>query len=380
VADAVARHLGVFGEVIASDATQNLTRRIKAAVLEARFGRGGFCYVGSSSVDVPTWRTAGEVMVAGGGRSLDRHLRSEGIAVHRRFNPDGTAFAALIRALRPHQWSKNLLCFLPVLAGHAWMLDSLLRGAGAAASLCCAASGAYLFNDFLDLDHDRDHPKKQARPFAGGTLSPLVALVLSPVLFFAGITFLGGFAPRAVPWLLLYVAVALAYALDLKRRLMVDVVALAILYTLRVSVGGAATGIKPSPWLLAFSITCFASLAMSKRVSELLSLRSAGGVEEARGRGYSVADTPSMQALGIGCSVAAVLVLALYLTSPQSVPLYRHPDRLWFACLALFYWFGRLWLIAGRGRLDEDPILFAVRDPISYATGLIVALAIVLAL
>jgi 4-hydroxybenzoate polyprenyltransferase len=288
---------------------------------------------------------------------------------------------AFVRALRVHQWVKNLLLVVPVILDHKLLQPVYLAKAGTAfAAFCCAASGAYVCNDLLDLEADRHHPTKRHRPFAAGLLSPGFGVMLVPLLFLGAFLLSLGVLPRPVDALLaLYVVVTTAYSAFLKRVAVLDVLILAGLYTLRVLAGVAATGVRFSTWLIAFSTFLFLSLAFLKRYAELSS--QAGHGEEPLGRrGYLKADHEWLASMGSSSSYLSVLVLALYINSEQVVVLYHRPLLLWLACPLLLYWTSRMWMLAHRGQIHEDPIVATARDPASYAVAALVAFIMIAAM
>lgn len=363
-AEAVAAHVGLFDQVLGSDATTNLSGRRKAQALVERFGERGFDYVGNAAVDLHIWRSARQAWVVNGSRGLaGRAAKLCEVAQH--FPSAGGGFRHWIKAIRVHQWLKNVLVFLPLLASHRF---TELQAAGNAAlaflafGLC--ASGVYVLNDLLDLPADRRHPRKRLRPFAAGTLPLVHGLAAAPLLALAGFAL----ALAINPWFALvlcgYYATTLAYSLRLKRLVMVDVVVLAALYTARIIGGAAAIGSGLSFWLLAFSMFLFLSLAMLKRYTELATMLAAGKTS-ASGRGYAVEDLPLVQSLGAASGYLAVLVFALYINSPESLALYEHPQVLWLICPLLLYWISRAWVVAHRGGMNDDPVVFAVTDRVS---------------
>jgi 4-hydroxybenzoate polyprenyltransferase len=285
-----------------------------------------------------------------------------------------------VRALRPYQWAKNALVFLPVVMAHRLFEAALLGEAALAfAALSLCASGTYVVNDLLDRERDRRHPLKRHRPFASGALTPAFGLALAPVLVGAafGLALLT-LPPSFAGVLLVYLGVTLSYSLRLKRVPALDVVLLGGLYTLRVLGGAAATGVPVSEWLLAFSLFIFLGLALLKRYSELRLMET--DLEARRnGRGYTVEDVAMLRGIGPAASFMAVLVLALYITSPEVTALYDHPKRLWLIAPLLFYWTMHLWLTAHRSAMPDDPLLYALRDPVSYLVGALTAGVLVLA-
>lgn len=288
---------------------------------------------------------------------------------------------ALIRALRPHQWIKNVLVFVPILLDHRLMeADTVLRGAVAFMAFCLAASGAYIVNDLLDLEADRSHPTKRLRPFASGQLPPVVGYVLAPLLIVLSIAV----AQTIKQWefsslLLLYIALTTAYSSYLKRIAVLDVLILAGLYTLRVLAGITASGVRFSTWLLAFSTFLFLSLAFLKRHGEISTL-SPDVPAGSRRRGYLAEDVAWLRTMGAASGYLSVLVLALYLNSEQVIVLYRTPALLFLVCPLLLFWTSRMWLLAHRGQIHEDPIVATARDPSSYVVGLLVGLVLYAAL
>ncbi len=287
---------------------------------------------------------------------------------------------ALIRAIRVHQWVKNLLIFVPVVLDHRlFQPQVLLQASLAFAAFCCAASGGYVVNDLLDLEADRRHRTKRFRPFASGALSPTFGLVLIPFLFAAALAFAAPLPQGFLQLLALYLILTSAYSSYLKRIAVLDVLILAGLYTLRVLAGVEATQVRFSAWLLAFCMFLFLSLAFLKRYAELTGLET-GDNELVRRRGYLRRDREWLGAMGGSSGYLSVLVLALYINSEQVVVLYRRPILLWLVCPLLLFYVGRMWLMAYRGELHEDPIVATVRDPASYLVGALVGLVLLAAL
>ena len=365
-AQAVADHLGFFDQVLGSDGITNLKGSAKAALLQQRFGNPGFAYAGNSKADLPVWAAAEEVIVVNPSPGVLAAARRQG-EVGRVFDAGGqSVFSLLMRALRPHQWLKNGLLFIPLLMAHRVLEPALLSQALLAfASFSLCASSVYLLNDLLDLDHDRRHPVKRLRPFASGALALQWGMLCVPLLL------LGAFA---IAWLLpgeflgvlaLYYAVTLAYSLRLKRSAGIDVITLAGLYTLRIIAGAAAVGVAASFWLLAFSMFLFLSLALVKRYAEL---RVASQQDEpqaagqAPGRGYSVADLETLSQFGSASGFMAVGVLALYINGEAVRQLYQHSMLIWLLCPLVLYLVMRVWLLARRDELLEDPVVFFMRD------------------
>jgi 4-hydroxybenzoate polyprenyltransferase len=283
---------------------------------------------------------------------------------------------AIPQALRAHQWVKNLLVFIPVLLDHKISDPLVLSKATVAfAAFCFAASGAYVLNDLLDGHADRRHRTKRHRPFAAEPLSRSFRFWLVPLLFIGALLCSLWLPPKFVILLAGYVVLTTAYSIYLKRIAILDVLLLAGLYTLRVLAGVAASHVRFSTWLLAFAMFLFLSLAFLKRYAELSELP-AGGTEALERRGYLRGDREWLGSMGGSCGYLAVLVLALYINSEQVMALYRRPLALWLICPLLLFWISRMWLLAHRGRIDQDPIVATVRDPVSYVVGALVALVL----
>jgi 4-hydroxybenzoate polyprenyltransferase len=271
-----------------------------------------------------------------------------------------------------HQWAKNLLVFVPVAAAHRLADPALAaRSALAFAALCLCASSAYVFNDLVDLPADRLHPTKSRRPLPAGDVGLGAGLAVSALCLAGGFALSLLLPGRYTAGLAAYWAATLAYSLWLKRHAPVDVLVLAGLYTLRIVSGTLATGVPSSSWLLTLSMFLFLSLAFVKRTTELLRLREKGGARPAAaaGRGYSADDQELVTGMGMASGLVAVLVLALYLSSADVARLYAHHARLWLLCPLALYWVNRVWLLARRGLVHDDPVAFTLKDPASYVTG-----------
>lgn len=378
LAQAVADHLKLFDLVLATTVTLNLLGRRKRDVLIERFGRKGFAYAGDASVDLPIWEEAAEAIVVGASASTESQAKKLG-NVTRVFPRGGGALRAFIKQIRVKQWVKNILVFVPVITAHKlgdWRLIAHAGGAFVAFSLC--ASSVYIVNDLMDLEADRRHRSKKHRPFASGTLPLTVGFVAAPLLFFASFVIAAFLSPEFIAVLALYLVVTNAYTFWLKREALIDVICLAGLYTVRIFAGGQATNLPVSPWLIALSMFGFLSLAMVKRVSELRVAKESNE-EHIRGRGYSVHDHALLSQAGITSGYLSVLVFALYIHGEEVKALYHHPSALWFVCPLLFYWISRVWMLTHRGVMHDDPVVFAVRDRMSYIVGALAAVVVYLA-
>ena len=375
MAEAVAAHLGLFDEVMASDGVHNLSARNKAAALESRYGKQGFDYAGNSDDDVHVWRSARHAIVVNASSAVERQAR-QCCDVEQVFASPVPSAMQLPRMLRLHQWMKNLLLFIAPLAAH-----QIPDAAGGTAmllaflsfSLC--ASAVYVANDLFDLDSDRHHPRKRLRPFASGSVPVLKGVLLVPLLLANAFFFALPVGPVFVGWLLFYFILTCAYSWGLKRLMLIDCLVLAMLYTVRIIAGAGAAGIPLSFWLLAFSVFLFLSLAFVKRFAEL-GVQADAGREKAHGRGYLTSDAPLVQSLGITSGYASVVVLALYLNSDAVVRLYASPVIMWCVVPVMLFWISWIWMKAHRGQMHDDPLLFALRDRASLLSGVVFALVL----
>ena len=379
IGDAMAKQIGLFDEVCASDEKVNLSGRRKARMLVDRFGKTGFDYAGNGLVDLAIWAEARRAIVVSNSPGLAR--KAEALCeVERVFRPPTPGPRVWLQALRIHQWAKNLLIFIPLMGAHQWHNPSKLGAVGLAFfvfSIC--ASDVYVLNDLFDLEADRHHATKRHRPFASGRLSLLSGMIGAPLLLLASIL-LALLLP--LPFggtLACYYLLTFLYSLRLKQVEILDVLTLAALYSIRVLAGGYAAQVAVSDWLLVFSIFVFVSLAFVKRFTEL-QLVQRGKSDRVKGRGYRVGDLEMVSTMGLASGYLAVLVFAFYVTNPEVTHLYRNPAALWFACPVLLYWISRVWLLAHRGLLHEDPIVFALTDKASWVVCLILLIIGVIAL
>lgn len=379
LAKAVADHVGGFDDVLASDGQRNLSGSQKARTLVERYGERGFDYVGNAKVDLKVWKHARAAITVGAGSSLTQ-AASRVTKVDKHFQLPGAGIRHWLKALRVHQWVKNALTFLPLLAAHRLFdIDAVLASMLAFVCFNLCASSVYITNDLLDLASDRQHHRKRNRPFAAGHLPLLAGPIVAAGLLVVSFGLATLLPPAFITVLAGYYLLTSAYSLYFKRIVMLDVVVLAMLYTSRIVAGTAAIHSKPSFWLLAFSMFIFLSLAMVKRYIELLSAQKAGEIG-ASGRGYDVGDIPLIQSLGAASGYLSVLVLALYIDSPDSRTLYHHPHYLWLLCPVLLYWISRTWAIAHRGIMHDDPVVFAVTDRLSRILLVMAATVILFAI
>lgn len=371
IAETVAGSIDNVSEVIASDGVVNLTGARKADELVARYGRGGFDYVGNAPLDAAIWAVADRRYLAttrpAGLPGWARGLRFD--AVLR--DPRPSAPHLWARALRLHQSLKNLLLFLPLLAAHSITDPSLMwRAVAGFLAFTLMASAVYLVNDTLDMAADRAHPRKRRRPIAAGWISPLAGLSLSVALTGGAIAVSSMLGPAFLSVLIVYALMTTAYSFWLKRVTVVDIVVLALLYMVRIVAGAVATGVALSFWFTGVTLFLFLSLALVKRYSEAHQAREAG--RDIRGRGYSGDDVHAILALGAATGVAAVLLMAIYIQSTAVTLLYPAPGLLWLVIPILFGWIAHLWIMAGRGNVHDDPLVFALRDPASLVSAAVV--------
>ncbi len=394
-AQRVADHLGLFRGVLASDGTLNLSGNNKLAAFRQRFG-DNFSYIGNAIPDLPLLQNCQEPMVANPTPGLLSALRRAKITPVRTFTERVSPFKAWPKAIRLHQWAKNTLIFVPMLLAHAWTAGRVAGSLLAFLSFGLCASATYIVNDLLDLEADRQHPRKRRRPFASGDLSAIAGVGIV-VLFLLAAIAIAILLPHVVAalspthylrrphqflvWLAIYAITTLAYSLRFKRTVLVDVIVLSGLYTIRIIAGSAATGVSLSTWLASFSIFFFLSLAFVKRFAELENLRERGG-GVAKGRGYHVSDIEQLRTFGSSSAYASVVVLTLYISNlnADAALLYRHINRLWLLVPIVLLWLSRLWLQASRGQLDEDPVVYAITDRRSLLLGLLVIAVVLSAL
>jgi 4-hydroxybenzoate polyprenyltransferase len=376
IAESVARHIGLFNEVLASGGGTNLAGANKAAVLVSRFGEGGFDYAGNSSADFAVWDCADRVVVVNASPSVQASAVNQ-YKVSKLIPPVKTGIGIWRGVFRLHQWSKNLLLFLPLLAAHDFGNTEAWRSlmlAFFAFSLC--ASAVYICNDLLDLDSDRRHQRKRMRPFASGEVPIWKGVALAPVLLVVSFILALQVNSVFVGWLFAYFIVTSLYSFSLKKLVLLDCFTLALLYTLRILAGGATVNHELSFWLLAFSVFLFLSLAFVKRYAEL-ELQRLNGSDKAHGRGYRTDDAGLLQSIGISSGQASVLVLALYLNTDAVTKLYQSPLVIWCAIPVMLLWIHWMWLQAHRGNMHDDPLVFIVKDLVSLLIGLLMGAILV---
>jgi 4-hydroxybenzoate polyprenyltransferase/phosphoserine phosphatase len=372
IAQIIADYLGIFDETMASDGTINLAGKHKAEALEQQFGHAGFDYAGNSRADLAVWQCARQAIVVNASSKVTQRA-SDICEVEQIFPTPSGSLSTWRRVLRVHQWMKNGLLFVPLLAAHqitnteAWLALTL---AFLSFSLC--ASSVYIVNDLLDLESDRQHPRKRNRPFASGLVPAYIGVALAPLLLLGSLALAQYVGGHFIPWLLFYFVLTCAYSWRLKSLMLLDCLTLAMLYTLRIVAGAAAMNLGLSFWLLAFSVFLFLSLAFVKRYAEL-EVQILQGKQKAHGRGYYTSDASLLQTMGITSGYAAVLVLAFYLNSEAVISLYKSPEIIWGTVPVMLFWISWMWMKAHRGEMHDDPLVFAVKDKASLLAGVVFA-------
>jgi len=378
IARQVADHLSLFDEVLGSDGTTNLSGRRKRDRLVKEFGERKFDYAGNGQGDIPVWCSARKaILVNVPGNLMGAVTRT--VEVERVFQARKKGVKPYVEALRLHQWLKNLLVFVPLVMAHRFLeLDLIAKNLIAFVAFGLCASSVYLSNDLIDLSADRHHPRKMKRPFAAGDLSPLFGLLASPWLLGFSLL-LGLLLSSDFLWMLvIYYLLNLAYSFYFKQVALLDVILLAGLYTMRIMAGSASVDIWPSSWLLAFSTFIFLSLALVKRYAELVIIHAETG--KVRVRGYQIIDKELLASLGSGSGYVAVLVLAIYISSGKAEILYTRHHFIWLLCPLLLYWISYVWLIAHRGAMLDDPLVFTLKDRVSQITLFLAGVVFLLAM
>lgn len=366
----VADHLGIFSAVMGSDVTTNLKSAAKLAEIEKDAGVAGFAYAGNSSADLAVWSRATEVIVVNAPASI--------VAQAQRMKTPALIIASrpfklrlVLKALRLHQWAKNALLFVPLLAAHELNSEPWLSTLLAFVAFGMCASATYIVNDLFDLASDRAHPRKRTRPFAAATLTIPFGIVLIAVLLPLSLWLAAVISPVYLGLMLLYIVVTLLYSARLKQVAIVDVLVLASLYTHRILAGGVVSDVLISNWLLAVSLFMFLSLALVKRCAELEFMSGDGHVSLA-GRGYRTSDLSYLISMGIASGFVAVMLLALYIDSQVGGEMYPHAEWLWLILPVVLFWIMRLWLKISRMEIHDDPLLFAITDRASWAVAIII--------
>jgi len=376
-ANAVAEHLGLFDDVLASNEQTNLRHSNKLEAIQKQFPEFG--YAGNDAADFPLWDAAGEIVLVNPSAAAKKNyaLKADHIFLER-----PQCSHCFLKAMRPQQWLKNLLIFAPLLLAHRFTdLAGLAQAGIAFVSFSLAASSIYVLNDLFDLSADQHHPRKRNRPFASGSLPISIGALLTPLLVALSLLLTQFLAPAFLFTLLAYYALTTAYSWRIKALPIADVLVLAVLYSTRIVAGSVATGTAASGWFVEFAIFLFLSLALVKRMSELREMKDEADAENGqRERGYDVSDLPLLLAFGAASGYIAVLVFTMYLGSDKVALLYSRPHFLWIFCPMLLYWITRIWHLAWHGRMQDDPLAFAAKDPQTYVVAAIGIAAILYAI
>ena len=377
IAERISAHLGLFDRIVATGDEGNMTSHNKARALAGLYGEAGFDYVGNSKADLPVLDAARRGIVVQPDAAARRWaIRNEG----ERIADEPLTWRDMRKMVRLHQWLKNVLVAVPMGLAHEygeWRMLGEVVIAFFAFSL--AASSIYIINDFFDMALDRAHPTKCQRPFASGRLSIPFGVGAAAVLLAGAFALSLALPTDFVIVLGVYLLVTTAYSFALKKMLLVDVFTLASLYTLRIIGGAAATDVDVSFWLLAFSIFFFLSLALVKRFVEINDRGVAVG-RKIEGRGYRGEDKPIIAMSGVSAGFGAAMVLALYIQSESVANQYSTPWLLWPLAPAVLFICMRVWILAHRGEMHDDPIIFIMSDWRSQAVAAIGAALIVCAL
>lgn len=367
---AVGERFNFVSYTIGSNGSNNCKGRDKVKAIQAYVGEEDWEYVGDSRADFAVWKESECATAVVSSLSFANKITEElpKARVIKLARPPGQV---VFKVLRVHQWLKNTLIFAPMFLAHRWLDSAILwQSFRAAIAFSLCASGVYIVNDLLDLSSDRQHPRKRKRPCAAGTFPLVYAIALAPVLFVSAYVVAWQVHSRFVALLSIYLIITTAYSFRLKAIVLVDIVLLAMLYTIRILGGGVACEIPLSQWLLGVSMFLFLSLACVKRFSELLVLQQRNE-KKTWGRGYWVGDSEQIASFGSASGYIAVLVLMLYVSSNEVAILYKNPRMIWLGCPLLLYWISRVWLLARRGLVHDDPLVFAMRDIGTYVVGLL---------
>lgn len=360
IAHAVSDHLGLFDRVLASNQHVNLKGAAKLKAIQAELGPA-FAYAGDSRADIPIWQQAQAAVLVGVSPAVANTIRAS-TPIECEFPRAQAKLSVWLRALRLHQWLKNLLLFVPLLTSFSLVnMDRLLSVMLGFLAFSLAASATYVVNDLWDLENDRAHPRKRRRPFASGQLPILQGLAVAALLLGSALLMAAAVSPAFLLMVLAYLVSTSAYSWALKNYVLIDVLLLSLLYTFRILAGSVAIGVATSSWLLAFSVFVFLSLALVKRCSELVSL-GLTGERELRGRDYRATDLVVLWPLGVGAAISAVVVFGLFISAPETQARYSSPQLLWLVALGLIYWLARLWIKTARGEMHDDPMVYALKD------------------
>ncbi len=380
IANSISKFHNIFTATIGSTSKLNLKGKNKLDVIQSIIGKKNFDYIGDSKTKSIIWRAAHTAIISSGSYRRANQLNIDQDKIIVLPERGENIFRQWLKTLRVHQWSKNLLLFLALFMSHRILDPNLFKQVLVAFfSFSLSASAVYILNDLFDLEADRKHPSKKNRPFASGQLSIINGIFAIPFLLILSFLLAINMLPNIFTIvLIIYLITTTSYSLYLKEKLFIDVIILGVLYTLRVLAGGLAVGIEVSSWLLGFSWFFFLSLAFLKRYTDLMFIKN-NNQEELFGRGYSIIDLEIVQKVGITSGFSSLIILALYINSEQIAVLYKQPALILLAIPILLYWLMRMWFVAHRGKMTEDPIVFAIKDKTSYIMFLLLLMVLIVA-
>lgn len=360
--------------MLATDLGRNLKGKAKLESIQEKLG-GEFVYAGDSRADIPIWKAAKAAILVGVATDIAVVIRRD-VPIEQEFPNEGVGFAVWLRALRVHQWLKNLLLFVPLLTAFSFTeMEKLTTMAVAFLAFSFAASATYIINDLWDLESDRAHPRKRLRPFASAKIPILQGITVAATALVIAFMMAFSVSKEFFLMLLLYLILTSAYSWVLKKYVLIDVLMLSLLYTLRILAGSVAIGIATTSWLLMFSVFMFLSLALVKRCVEFVSLDQ----KSPRGRDYRVTDLVVLWPLGVGAALSSVVVFGLFIGAPETQSRYATPELLWLVTIGLVYWLARLWIKTSRGEMHDDPVVYAIKDHGSRMTVLAMIATILVA-
>ena len=378
IAERVAKHLGIFDGYFATDVHSNLKGIAKCELIKKEIG-DKFVYAGDSRADIPVWENAEAAVLVHASRQVTSKIR-DSRPIEAEFPKEKTSLKIWFKALRVHQWVKNSLLFVPLLTAFEFLdiykVCSVLLAFLAYSFL---SSGTYILNDIWDLTADRLHTRKRNRPFACGKIAIPHGFLMAAILFVLSLSIGCLISTAFVAILIMYFFTTSVYSLVFKQHALVDTILLSLLYTLRIFAGVIVIEVSISSWMIAFSMFLFLSLALIKRCGELVSLENEEQKEAITGRDYGVADLRVLWPLGVGAALAAIVVLGLFISAPETQQRYASPELLWCIALGIMYWLGRLWLKTSRGKMHDDPIVFVMTDSVSYILLLSIIIVTVIA-
>lgn len=381
LAERIARHTGLFDSVIATNNDINMKGVHKSEILVRKYGSRGFDYIGNSYDDLYVWAQAEKSYYVGSSPDLIRKIKDVSTLDNVFSNGKNRIIKSTVKLLRVHQWVKNILIAIPLLTAHRLLhMDLWVDVIVAIIAFSFTASSVYVLNDISDLWADRNHPKKMMRPLAVADISLIQGWIYCPLLLIAGYLIAYLNLPHAfLATLTAYYTITILYTFKIKKILILDVITLSILYTLRIVAGACVISSSLSFWLLGFSFFIFCSLAFIKRASEIILIGKHTLAATISGRAYSAQDLTIITIMGCSTGYISVLLLSLYVQDPNSHLLYKNPDFIMIACPAMFYWISRIWMLTYRGYMHEDPIVFSLKDPVSWAVGFLVLTSLALA-